>query len=147
MRYSVRHPPGLPGTLYPHEMTLVIRSRFTLPAACRPGARLPMLMIWLALAALAAQPALAAPAGLGSLAAVGKAESAPASQPAASEPLAQSLDQVITTLQSDKDRKALVDQLQTLRKGIGGASAASAPEPGLLGALAEAVVHVVASLG
>lgn len=147
MRYSVRHPPALPGTLYPHEMTLVIRSQFTLPAACRPRALLPMLMIWLALATLAAQPALAAPGGLASLAAVVKAESAPASQPAASEPLAQSLDQVITTLQSDKDRKALVDQLQVLRKSIGGASAASAPQPGLLGALAEAVDHLDASLG
>ncbi|MDF3837232.1 mechanosensitive ion channel family protein [Cupriavidus basilensis] len=70
-----------------------------------------------------------------------KADAAPASQPSASAPLAQSLDQVITTLQSDKDRKALVDQLQTLRKGID-AGAASAPAPGLLGALAEAVDHL-----
>jgi hypothetical protein len=47
----------------------------------------------------------------------------PASQPAGSEPLAQSLDQVITTLQSDKDRAALVQQLQARarawRHGLG----------------------------
>ncbi|MGO4828914.1 mechanosensitive ion channel family protein [Cupriavidus sp. 2KB_15] len=94
---------------------------------------------WLTLAGAWLAPAASAAPGLAALQAAVTA--APASQPAASEPLAQSLDQVITTLQSDKDRKALVEQLQTLRKGVG-ASDASAPKPGLLGALAEAVDHL-----
>lgn len=107
-----------------------------------------LLVLWLALAStLLARPATAAPPRLASLTAVVKAEAAPASQPAASEPLAQSLDQVITTLQNDKERKALVEQLQTLRRGVGAASAASAAQPGLLGALAEAVDHLDTTLG
>ncbi|MGT2453206.1 mechanosensitive ion channel family protein [Cupriavidus basilensis] len=113
------------------------------------AALVPLLLgLWLALAgALLARPALAVPPGLAKLAAAVKADAAPASHPAASEPLAHSLDQVITTLQSDKDRKALVEQLQTLRQGVDAASAASAPQPGLLGAIAEAVDHLDATLG
>lgn len=107
-----------------------------------------LLALWLALACtLLARPATAAPPGLTSLAAVVKPKAAPASQAAASEPLAQSLDQVITTLQNDKDRKALVEQLQTLRRGVGAASAASAAQPGLLGALAQAVDQLDTTLG
>lgn len=68
-----------------------------------------------------------------------------ASAPAASESLAKSLDQVIGTLQSDTERQALVNQLQTLRKGLDAsapAAAASAPAAGLIGAVAQALQDI-----
>ncbi len=74
---------------------------------------------------------------------VQKAGSSAASTPPASAPLAQSLDQVIATLQNDADRQALLTQLQTLRKGLdasaASAAAASAPSPGLIGAVTQAL--------
>jgi len=93
---------------------------------------------WLLLAFLLVQPALAAPANP-LAAAVQHAEARPT---AASEPLAQSLDQVIGTLQNDTQRKALVDQLQALRRGLdasAAAPAAPASAPGLIGAVAQAL--------
>lgn len=83
-------------------------------------------------------------AGSPLLSAVEKKTSA-ASAPPASETLAQSLDQVIGTLQNDAERKALVNQLQTLRKGLdapASAAAASAPAPGLIGAVAQALQDI-----
>jgi len=74
------------------------------------------------------------------------ASAAPA--PPASASLTQSLDQVINTLQNDTDRKALVTQLQTLRKGLDASAAAasaadaSAPSPGLIGAVAQALQEI-----
>lgn len=75
--------------------------------------------------------------------------SASASAPPASAPLAQSLDHVIGTLQSDAQRQVLVEQLQTIRRGLDtptSASAAvapaSAPQPGLIGAVTKALSQV-----
>ncbi|QUN26606.1 mechanosensitive ion channel family protein [Cupriavidus sp. KK10] len=126
------------------------------PAPRWHAALRPVLRAFAVLAALltllCAIPAHAAPAG--SLAALlGKADkpAAPASAPAASVPLAQSLDQVIATLQNDGERRALVGQLQTMRQGLGDsgaapASAAAAPAgasaPGLIGAVAEVLDEV-----
>jgi len=121
-----------------HAMAMKFPNRLSIPLAARLLAAL-----WLALACAWPLPAAgAANPALAALAAAVATPAAPASQPAASEPLAQSLDQVITTLQSDKDRTALVEQLQVLRQGVAPASAASAPQPGLLGALAEVVDHL-----
>ncbi|MWQ98826.1 mechanosensitive ion channel family protein, partial [Escherichia coli] len=79
-------------------------------------------------------------AGLSLAAMTQKANAQPASAPPASAPLAQSLDQVINTLQNEGERQALVKQLQAVRTGLdasaagaaGAASAAgaSAPSPG-----------------
>ncbi|RDK09287.1 mechanosensitive ion channel family protein [Cupriavidus lacunae] len=100
---------------------------------------------------LYATPARAAPAGsLASLMARVEKPAAPASAPAASVPLAQSLDQVIATLQDDRERRALVGQLQTLRRGLdasgpaasGAAAPAGASAPGLIGAMAEVLDEV-----
>ncbi|MCO4890849.1 mechanosensitive ion channel family protein [Cupriavidus sp. WGtm5] len=106
-------------------------------------------LAWLAglLALLCAMPA--APAGpLAALLAPAEKPAAAASAPAASMPLAQSLDQVIATLQDDGARRALVGQLQTLRQGLA-ASAAMAPAapaaasaPGLIGAMAQVLDEV-----
>lgn len=92
--------------------------------------------------------AWAAPLGLPGLPAA-KPAAAPASAPAASAPLASALDEVIQTLQNDEQRKALVAQLETIRTGIGAsdaqaasAAAASAADPGLVSALAQAVEQV-----
>ncbi|WP_373376413.1 mechanosensitive ion channel domain-containing protein [Cupriavidus nantongensis] len=99
------------------------------------------------LALLCAMPLRAAPAGpLAALLAPAEKPAAPASTAAASMPLAQSLDQVITTLQDDGERRALVSQLQTLRQGLA-ASAATAPPaaasaPGLIGAVAQVLDEV-----
>jgi small-conductance mechanosensitive channel/MFS family permease len=63
----------------------------------------------------------------------------------ASAPLAQSLDQVIGTLQDDTQRKALLEQLRSLRSGLNAsASAPVAPasSPGLIGAVAQALDEV-----
>lgn len=76
--------------------------------------------------------------------------SASASAPAASQPLAQSLDQVIGTLQNDSQRQALLDQLKTLRHGLDASgaaadaahAAASDVQPGLIGAVAKALGEV-----
>ncbi|HBD32761.1 moderate conductance mechanosensitive channel [Cupriavidus metallidurans] len=88
-------------------------------------------------------------AGLSLAAVAQKANAQPASAPPASAPLAQSLDQVINTLQNEGERQALVKQLQAVRTGLdasaaeaaAGASAAgaSAPSPGLIGAVAQAI--------
>lgn len=101
---------------------------------------------------LCAIPARAAPAGsLAALLTQAEKPAAPASAPAASVPLAQSLDQVIATLQDDRARRALVGQLQAMRQGLGAsgaapASAAAAPggasAPGLIGAVAEVLDQV-----
>lgn len=105
--------------------------------------------LWMLLCAI---PAHAAPGGaLAALLGKAEAPATPASAPAASVPLAQSLDQVITTLQDDRERRALVGQLQAMRQGLGAsgaapASAAAAPggasAPGLIGAVAEVLDHV-----
>lgn len=104
-------------------------------------------LAWLAglLALLCAMPAAAA-GPLAALLASAEKPAAPASAPAASMPLAQSLDQVIATLQDDRERRALVGQLQTLRQGLA-ASAAMAPpaadsEPGLIGTMAQMLDEV-----
>ncbi len=79
------------------------------------------------------------------LAAVEKSIGSAASQPPASATLAQSIDQVIGTLQNDTERQALVTQLQTLRKGLdapASAAAASAPAPGLIGAVTQALQEI-----
>lgn len=117
-------------------------------------------LAWLFLVLLACMLPLAAHAAGGSLAALAlgqkKAAPAPASAPAAepaSAALAQSLDQVIATLQNDVERRNLVNQLQTLRRGVAadGASApvaasdvaaASAPSAGLIGAVAKALEEI-----
>jgi small-conductance mechanosensitive channel len=99
-----------------------------------------------------AAPAHAAPPGsLAALLTRAEKPAAPASAPTASVPLAQSLDQVIATLQDDRERRALVGQLQTLRRGLDAsgaapASAAAAPAgasaPGLIGAVAQVLDQV-----
>jgi hypothetical protein len=83
-------------------------------------------------------------AGLSLAAMTQKANAQPASAPPPA-PLAQSLDQVINTLQNEGERQALVKQLQAVRTGLdasaagaaGAASAAgaSAPSPGLMAPL------------
>ncbi|MDK3025480.1 mechanosensitive ion channel [Cupriavidus taiwanensis] len=127
-------------------------------ALTRPR-RLAMLATALALLAgllalLYAMPARAAPAGpLAALLAPAEKPAAPASAAAASVPLAQSLDQVITTLQDDGERRALVSQLQTLRQGLAASAAMAAPAtpaaasaPGLIGAMAQMLDEVDARL-
>ncbi|MEN7530290.1 MULTISPECIES: mechanosensitive ion channel family protein [unclassified Cupriavidus] len=117
----------------------------------RPRSLFCLLSLWTAallLVLAGGNPAMAA--GSPILAAVQKAEAPPASAPAASAPLAQSLDEVIHTLQNDKDRQALVTQLQTLRRGLdasaAGASSAAASasdaSPGLIGAVAQALQDI-----
>ncbi|RZT30888.1 mechanosensitive ion channel family protein [Cupriavidus agavae] len=91
-------------------------------------------------------PALAATSPL--QAALQKVEGDPASAPPASVPLAKSLDEVIHTLQDDKQRQALVAQLQTLRQGLNASAAeaataaASEPASGLIGAVAQALQEI-----
>ncbi|MCO4862150.1 mechanosensitive ion channel family protein [Cupriavidus sp. WGlv3] len=107
-------------------------------------------LAWLAglLALLCAMPVRSAPAGpLAALLAPAEKPAAPASTAAASMPLAQSLDQVIATLQDDGERRALVGQLQTLRQGLAASaamasSAAAASAPGLFGAVAQVLDEV-----
>ncbi|WP_427307154.1 mechanosensitive ion channel family protein [Cupriavidus sp. H39] len=102
------------------------------------------------LALLCAMPAHAAPAGpLAALLAPAEKPAAPAgAAAAASTPLAQSLDQVITTLQDDAERRALVNQLQTLRQGLAASAGVAAPAPaaasaaGLIGAMAQVLDEV-----
>ncbi|WP_414214484.1 mechanosensitive ion channel family protein [Cupriavidus necator] len=85
------------------------------------------------------------------------AKPAPASAAAAaaSVPLAQSLDQVIATLQDDRERRALVGQLQALRRGLDAsatapasavAAEAGASAPGLISAVAEVMDEVDSQL-
>lgn len=80
------------------------------------------------------------------LAAAQKATAPASAPPAASQPLAQSLDQVINTLQNDAERQTLLNQLQTIRKGLDAsavpASSAAAPGPGLIGAVAQALQEI-----
>lgn len=112
-------------------------------------------LLWLApiwLCAIGAVPLAGAAAPLGQPAAHSSTSaSAPASEAAASAPLAQSLDQVIETLQNDQQRAALVGQLRAVRDGLGasapGAAASDAEAGGLVGALAEAVEQVDDRLG
>ncbi|SOZ19707.1 putative MscS Mechanosensitive ion channel [Cupriavidus taiwanensis] len=122
----------------------------------RRHAALATALAWLAglLVLLCAMPVRAAPAGpLAALLAPPEKPAAPASAVAASTPLAQSLDQVIATLQDDGERRALVGQLQTLRQGLA-ASAAMAPSagpaaasaPGLIGAVAQVLDEVDSQL-
>jgi len=61
--------------------------------------------------------------------------------PPASVPLAQSLDQVIGTLQDDTQRQALLTQLRALRQGLDASAVPAAPasSPGLIGAVALAL--------
>lgn len=77
--------------------------------------------------------------------AVQKVASATSPAPASAS-LAQSLDQVIGTLQNDAERQALVTQLQTLRRGLDASAAsaaeASAPAPGLIGAVTQALQEI-----
>ncbi|WP_354673635.1 mechanosensitive ion channel domain-containing protein [Cupriavidus alkaliphilus] len=115
----------------------------------RPPAALATALALLAsvLALLCAMPVRAAPAGpLALLLAPAEKQAAPASGAAASMPLAQSLDQVITTLQDDGERRALVRQLQTLRQGLAASAATAAPAaasaPGLIGAVAQVLDEV-----
>ncbi|UDM53761.1 mechanosensitive ion channel family protein [Cupriavidus sp. MP-37] len=106
------------------------------------------------LALLCAMPVRAAPAGpFAALLAPAEKPATAASAPAASVPLAQSLDQVITTLQDDGERRALVRQLQTLRQGLAASAAMAAPAapasasaPGLIGAMAQVLDEVDAHL-
>ncbi|WP_265919728.1 mechanosensitive ion channel family protein [Cupriavidus nantongensis] len=103
------------------------------------------------LCAMPARAAAAAPAGpLAALLAPAEKPAAPASAAAASVPLAQSLDQVITTLQDDSERRALVSQLQTLRQGLAASAATAAPAsaaaPGLIGVVAQVLDEVDAHL-
>lgn len=114
------------------------------------------LLLWLG-AALPGQPVhAAAPGPLANVARQieAKAASQPASAPDAAA-LGQSLDQVIGTLQNDVQRRALVEQLQTMRRGLdASAAAASAAEasaatpvsPGLIGAVVQTLTHVDESL-
>jgi len=73
------------------------------------------------------------------------AEAASAPSPASQAELEKSLDSVITTLDNDRERSALVGQLKKLReatKSVGppaSASAAVQPSPGLLGAIAAGI--------
>ncbi|CAG2146908.1 hypothetical protein LMG19282_03048 [Cupriavidus campinensis] len=114
-------------------------------------------LAWLFLLLACVLPLAAHAAGspLAALALGTQKQTAPASPPAAapaSAALAQSLDQVIATLQNDTERQNLLNQLQTLRRGVAdGASApvaasdvaaASAPSPGLLGAVAKALEEI-----
>ncbi|PVY80039.1 small-conductance mechanosensitive channel [Cupriavidus alkaliphilus] len=115
----------------------------------RPPAALATALALLAsvLALLCAMPVRAAPAGpLAALLAPTEKQAAPASGAAVSMPLAQSLDQVITTLQDDGERRALVRQLQTLRQGLAASAATAAPAaasaPGLIGAVAQVLDEV-----
>ncbi|MBB2919576.1 mechanosensitive ion channel family protein [Cupriavidus alkaliphilus] len=115
----------------------------------RPPAALATALALLAslLALLCAMPVRATPAGpLAELLAPAEKQGAPASGAAASMPLAQSLDQVITTLQDDGERRALVRQLQTLRQGLAASAATAAPAaasaPGLIGAVAQVLDEV-----
>ncbi|QBY51163.1 mechanosensitive ion channel family protein [Cupriavidus oxalaticus] len=130
-------------------------SRSMWPRRLTPGASLAMHAALLALALLCCTvPAPAMAAGpLATLLAPAKPAPAPASAPAApaSVPLAQSLDQVIATLQDDRERRALVGQLQALRRGLdasavapapASAAAAGASAPGLIGAVAEVLDEV-----
>ncbi|MEM5278681.1 mechanosensitive ion channel family protein [Cupriavidus taiwanensis] len=99
------------------------------------------------LALLCALPARAAPADqLAALLAPAEKPVAPASAAAASVPLAQSLDQVIATLQDDGERRALLSQLQTLRQGLAASAAVAAPAaastPGLIGTMAQVLDEV-----
>ncbi|WP_258308140.1 mechanosensitive ion channel family protein [Cupriavidus plantarum] len=105
-------------------------------------------LTWLSLTILAALPAHAAPANP-LVAAAQKLEASAA--PPASEPLAQSLDQIIGTLQNDKQRQTLVDQLKALRSGldasaVAAAGPASAAQPGLIGVVTKALDQVDSSL-
>ncbi len=147
MRYSVAHgrldhgaaPPARPPDpmrlFSPDFRWLVRRQAWLLLAA--------LLLVLLVL--LSGRPADAAPANP-LVAAVRQADAKPAP---ASVPLAQSLDQVIGTLQDDTQRKALLEQLQALRSGLNApASAPVAPAsaPGLIGAVAQALDEVDAHL-
>ncbi|AGW93185.1 mechanosensitive ion channel protein MscS [Ralstonia pickettii DTP0602] len=111
-----------------------------------------LLMTWLC-ALLQAPAARAAPAGPLAGLLPQAARPAPASAPAApaSVPLAQSLDQVIATLQDDRERRALVGQLQAMRRGLdasavapasAAAAEAGASAPGLITAVAEVLDEV-----
>ncbi|MGO4307518.1 mechanosensitive ion channel family protein [Cupriavidus sp. RAF12] len=107
-------------------------------------ALLPLALLAMALAA-AAHAAPANPI----VAAVKKAEAASAPAAPASVPLTQSIDQVIGTLQNDKERQNLVNQLQALRRGLDASAAAaasaaqaSAPAPGLIGAVTQALQDI-----
>jgi len=118
----------------------------------------PLALLWLVLLTLAL-PFAARAAGGGPLAALTqaqkKADAASAPAAPASASLAQSLDQVISTLQNDAERQNLVTQLQTLRRGLDASAAdaanagaaassdpASAPSPGLIGAVAQALDEI-----
>ncbi|WP_109479484.1 mechanosensitive ion channel family protein [Paraburkholderia sp. C35] len=85
----------------------------------------------------------AAPASAASGASAADAASAPS--PASQAELEKSLDSVITTLDNDRQRSALVSQLKKLRdatKTVGppvSASSAAAPSAGLLGAIAAGI--------
>jgi small-conductance mechanosensitive channel len=81
------------------------------------------------------------------------AQAADAPSPASEAEIARSLDNVIATLDNDRQRTALVAQLKTLRNATrhlapAGASAAQAAPPGsgLLGAIASGVVSVEAQV-
>jgi len=116
------------------------------------------LTCFLLLAALA-WPACAAPPGARAasplVAALSGAATPPASQAAApaSEPLGESLDQVISNLQNDKQREALLDQLKAIRRGLSASGASGVPASaaqtggaGLIGALAQAVDRIDSKL-
>jgi len=119
------------------------------------------LQYWLAVAVLwTVAVAISHAAAPGPLASVAKqleakATSASASAPDNTPALAQSLDQVIGTLKDDKQRQALLSQLQTLRKGLDASApaasgvAASTPlaplaldQPGLISAVVQTLSHV-----
>jgi small-conductance mechanosensitive channel len=101
---------------------------------------------WLLLAALLLTLLPHRPAGAASAnPLVAAIQQADAKAAPASAPLAQSLDQVIGTLQDDTQRKALLEQLRTLRSGLNAsasAPAAPASSPGLIGAVAQALDEV-----
>ncbi|WP_155301214.1 mechanosensitive ion channel family protein [Cupriavidus necator] len=112
-----------------------------------------ILLMTLLCALLFAPAARAAPAGPLAALLPQAAKPAPASAPAApaSVPLAQSLDQVIATLQNDRERRALVGQLQAMRRGLDASAAApasaaaaeaDASAPGLITAVAKVLDEV-----
>lgn len=137
MRYSDAHAGYL---------TTTTNARATLMPRSRPRV---LVLAWLqALALTLLLGGTAYGAGSPLINAIKHPNGAPASAPPASEALAQSLDQVIGTLQNDAQRQALVTQLETLRKGLNvpaasaSAAGASAPAPGLIGAVAQALQDI-----